>query len=327
MDFSQIKILIFDADDTLWENNIYYIRAAEDLVDLISEVGVSRTVIERQFQEIERSIVRDKGYGSKNYIHILQLLYNHYAEMLPNSKYKKRFDQLCLDFEKHIKVPPILFPGVLPILNDLSKIYKLYVLTKGNIEEQKKKRHRSNLLQYFLGAFVETEKNIQTYERILDENQWHVDEICMIGNSPKSDINPALKLGMYAVFIPYEHTWVLDDEPLIKNQHRLQIIHSFSDLKKLEFYDVDLEKFGSIKMAYYVLENQKNAGAVFNAANETAVEHFLRGEITFIDIFTVVGSILYKEKFQTINSVEDIVETIERTKDNTENYIKRRKNK
>ena len=102
---------------------------------------------------------------------------------------------------------------------------------------------------------------------------------------------------------------------------------NFSDLKKLEFYDVDQEKFGSIKMAYYVLENQKNAGAVFNAANETAVEHFLRGEITFIDIFTVVGSILYKEKFQAINSVEDILETIERTKDNTENYIKRRKNK
>lgn len=236
MDFSKIKILIFDADDTLWENNIYYIRAAENLVDLISEAGLSRTVIERQFQDIERGIVRDKGYGSKNYIHILQLLYKYYEAMLPNSIYAKRFDQICVDFEKHITVPPVLFPEVPSILNNLSKIYNLYVLTKGNIEEQQKKLDRSKLLRYFQSAFVETEKNIQTYERIIRINRWNVDEICMIGNSPKSDINPALKLGMYAVFIPYKHTWVLDDEPLIQNRERLQIIHSFSDLNELFLY-------------------------------------------------------------------------------------------
>ena len=233
MDNSQIKILIFDADDTLWENNIHYINAAEGFVDLISEVGPSRQAIEGKFQKIERKIVRELGYGSKNYVYILQLLYNHYASMLPNTKYSERFDRICIEFEKHVILPPVLFPQVPMILENLSKKYQLYVLTKGNIEEQKKKLERSELLKYFQSAFVESEKNIQTYERILKTNQWDVDEICMIGNSPKSDINPALKLGMHAVFIPYEHTWILDDEPLIQNQRRLKIIKSFSELHNL----------------------------------------------------------------------------------------------
>lgn len=233
MDFKHIKILIFDADDTLWENNIYYIKAAEDLVDMISEVGPSPTILEQQFQEIEKNIVKEKGYGSKNFLHILELLYTRYSSLLPATRYAKRFEQICLDFEKHIRIVPRIFPDVPEILNKLSKKYKLYILTKGNIAEQKKKLKRSKLLKYFQGAFVENEKNLDTYQRIIQSHRWVVDEICMVGNSPKSDINPALQLGMYAVFIPYEYTWVLDDEPLIRNQKRLKIIHSFSELNHL----------------------------------------------------------------------------------------------
>ena len=101
---------------------------------------------------------------------------------------------------------------------------------------------------------------------------------------------------------------------------------NFTDLGKFEFYDVDQEKFRSIKMAYYVLENGKNAGAVFNAANEVAVAYFLNEAISFQDIFSVVGEVLYGETFQPVHSIEDIYGTIENTKNKTVDLINRRIN-
>jgi len=206
-------------------------------VELISTAGPSRSEIEHKFQTIEKKIVKEKGYGSRNYLYILRLLYDHYSPTHPEIKHSRRFEEICNSFARHVTVPPVLFPQVPVILENLSHKFKLYVLTKGNIEEQKKKLERSKLLPFFQGTFVENEKNTQTYKRILSENRWNVDEICMIGNSPKSDINPALKSGMYAVFIPYEHTWVFDDEPLIPNPTRLKVIHSFPELHHLFLKD------------------------------------------------------------------------------------------
>lgn len=99
---------------------------------------------------------------------------------------------------------------------------------------------------------------------------------------------------------------------------------SFSDIKKLEFFEVDIKKFSSIEMALYVLENGKNAGAVLNAANEVAAESFLNGEIRFDEIFNVVEEILHNERFYQIDSISNINETIEEIKRKTINYIKRR---
>ncbi|MCK5056642.1 MAG: 1-deoxy-D-xylulose-5-phosphate reductoisomerase [Candidatus Aminicenantes bacterium] len=97
---------------------------------------------------------------------------------------------------------------------------------------------------------------------------------------------------------------------------------NFSELKKLEFYPVDIEKFTSIKRAHYVLERGGNSGAVLNAANEVAVDYFLREKISFEQIFSIVGEILYNGNFYPVSSAADIDETIKETKNQTENYIK-----
>jgi 1-deoxy-D-xylulose-5-phosphate reductoisomerase len=96
----------------------------------------------------------------------------------------------------------------------------------------------------------------------------------------------------------------------------------FSQLKKLEFLEVDRDKFSSIQMAYHALEQGKNAGAVLNAANEVAVEYFLQEKISFKDIFSVVGHIFYNETLYPLHSIEDVKETIEQTKQKTYNYVK-----
>jgi putative hydrolase of the HAD superfamily len=230
---SKIKRLIFDADDTLWENNIHYIKAAEDFADLITQLGLKKEKIELDFQTLEKSVVKEKGYGSKNYLFILRTLFDQYNSGNKNDKLISHFERICEEFEQHLHLPPKVFPPVPLILNQLKKKYPLYVLTKGNIEEQKRKLEKSSLLKYFQKAFVETEKDIGTYRRILSNNHWTANEVCMIGNSPKSDINPALRLGMCAVLVPYQHTWVLEEEPLEPNRDRLKIVESFADLPSL----------------------------------------------------------------------------------------------
>lgn len=99
----------------------------------------------------------------------------------------------------------------------------------------------------------------------------------------------------------------------------------FAELQKLEFYEVDTHTFPSIRMAYDVLEEGKNAGAVLNAANEVAVDCFLKEEISFKDIFTVVGEIFYNEHFYPLHTLADVNETIKTTKNKTVALIKRMK--
>ena len=99
---------------------------------------------------------------------------------------------------------------------------------------------------------------------------------------------------------------------------------NFSELQKLEFFEVDTRTFTSIRMARDVLKEGKNSGAVLNAANEVAVDYFLRERISFKDIFSVVEEIFYKEKFYSTDSIEDISETIKNTKNKTINFIKRK---
>ena len=97
---------------------------------------------------------------------------------------------------------------------------------------------------------------------------------------------------------------------------------NFAQVKKMDIFEVDRDKFSSIQMAYRALEQGKNAGAVLNAANEVAVEFFLQEKISFQDIFSVVEHVFYHENFYPLHSLEDVLETIAQTKQKTYNYVK-----
>ncbi len=230
MSIKKVKNIIFDADDTLWENNIYYVRAAEDLVNLLHESGKIQSKIENDFQALEHEVVRTMGYGSQNYIYILKTLFHRYKNDLNDPSHPERLKDICETFSEHVKIQPRIFPRVEETLSELKDRYPLYVLTKGDIQEQWGKLERSNLLPYFEKTFVKSEKDFETYQKILTNNKWNPSETCMIGNSPKSDINPALKAGLWAIYIPYEHTWVLDDEAILPNQQNLYTVSSFPDI-------------------------------------------------------------------------------------------------
>ncbi len=228
-----IKYLIFDADDTLWANNVFYERATHHFFQLAGKAGISQDKIEQDYQSIELQTVQEHGYGSDSFLLIMERLYRKYAAFWASPRQHKEYLSIIADFKQRAWRRPAIFPGVLPVLKQLRKKFELYILTKGDIKEQNRKLQNSRLLHLFCGTFVELEKNQHTYERILQEKGWLASEVCMIGNSPKSDINPALKSGMQAIFIPYTYTWKFDTEPLLVGHPKLVIVKRFADLQQI----------------------------------------------------------------------------------------------
>ncbi len=227
-----IKRLLLDADDTLWENNIYFLRATEQFFELMQESGIREQEIRRAFFELEHRVVQENGYGSEFFILILEKLIARYKKGL-TKKHLQRYRGIIEDFKQHRHDPPPLFPGVMKTLQSLTKRIPLYVVTKGQQEEQEDKIVRSGVAAIVKDYFILPEKNEAIYKDLLDRNKWEYEMTCMVGNSPKSDINPALKLGMKAVYIPYKSTWHMENESVLERHENFLKINNFSDLLQL----------------------------------------------------------------------------------------------
>ncbi len=129
---------------------------------------------------------------------------------------------MIMSFTEQILHHPIeLIPGVEETLEYLSLRHDLTLFTKGNPEEQKLKLDRSGLAIYFGHTAIVKEKDTASYAALIRERQLDRERSWMIGNSPKSDINPALEAGINAVFVPHEHTWRLEHEEVREGNGRL----------------------------------------------------------------------------------------------------------
>ena len=230
---NQIKQIIFDADDTLWENNIYYVQASNDFFDLIEEGGFPREEVVKAFDELELKVVRERGYGSHNFVYILEELFRQFSTHSKKSLNKKKFAEIVQRFTAHPVNKPNLFEQVIETLKYLNNRYHLYILTKGEYDEQEGKIIRAGVADLVEKYFILPEKNDKAYRKLIEDNGWKPEETCMVGNSPKSDINPALRAGMYAIYIPYTDTWKLDDEPIEDKNGKLLVLERFSDLKNV----------------------------------------------------------------------------------------------
>ena len=228
---NKIKQILFDADDTLWENNIYYMEANRNFFDLIASGGFNREEIIKDFDILEMTVIKERGYGSVNYIYILEELFKKYNEQAGGKLDYQRLQDIILRFREHPVKKPQVFENVEKTLKYLRERYKLYILTKGDEKEQSGKIIRSGLDKLVDDYFVLAEKSDKEYKAILQKFNWKAQETCMVGNSPKSDINPALRCGMYAVYIPYRDTWKVDLEPIVDQQQRLTELKSFGELK------------------------------------------------------------------------------------------------
>jgi putative hydrolase of the HAD superfamily len=221
--------LIVDADDTLWENNIYFEQAFDEFCEFLSHSRLSPAQVREVLDEMEMANAKIHGYGSANYGRNLAQCYQHLAER------DIRDDDLAkvMGFAARILDRPMeVMDGVAETLEYLSMRHDLTLLTKGNFEEQKLKLDRSGLGIYFGHTSVVKEKDAQAYRSLVAERQLDPANTWMIGNSPKSDINPALRVGLKAVFIPHPHTWGLEKEEVEDGEGRLLILENFAGLRE-----------------------------------------------------------------------------------------------
>ncbi|GAC1695154.1 MAG: HAD family hydrolase [Ktedonobacteraceae bacterium] len=202
------QYLLLDADDTLWENNIYFEQATHDFITFLNHSHLSRAEVQVVIDEAERLM----GYGSANFTKSLVETYHHLAE----KDIRDEDIQQVQRFGEQIRSHPIQFlDGVSATLDYLSVRHTLFLLTKGDLEEQQFKVEQSGIELLFQQVLVVQEKDVNTYQRIVNQLQLNPREAWMIGNSPRSDINPALAAGLNAVYIPHPHTWHLEHEEVI----------------------------------------------------------------------------------------------------------------
>src|SRR5262249_35883250 len=134
--------------------------------------------------------------------------------------------------EQILHHPIELIEGVEETLEYLASRHDLTLFTKGNPEEQKLKVDRSGLAIYFGHTAIVKEKDAGAYSRLIHERRMDSSRAWMIGNSPKSDINPALEVGINAVFVPHAHTWTLEHQELREGNGRLLLLERFAELKE-----------------------------------------------------------------------------------------------
>ena len=220
--------LIIDADDTLWENNIYFERAFDDFCDFLAHSNMSASEVRAVLDEIETVNSKIHGYGTLNFARNLTECYHKLVERDVRSE---DLPKIMSFTEQILHHPMELIPGVEETLEYLSLRHDLTLFTKGNPEEQKLKLDRSGLAIYFGHTAIVKEKDTASYAALIRERQLVRERSWMIGNSPKSDINPALEAGINAVFVPHEHTWRLEHEEVREGTGQLLRLERFVELK------------------------------------------------------------------------------------------------
>ncbi len=221
--------LLIDADDTLWENNIYFERAFDAFCDFLDHSALTPPQVREVLNEIELVNAKIHGYGSMNFGRNLQQAYQHLAEREIKDDDLRHVLSLA---ERILEQPIEVIDGVEETLGYLSGRHELTLFTKGNPDEQLMKVDRSELERYFAHTAVVKEKDVPAYSRLVAERGLAQDLTWMIGNSPKSDINPALEAGLNAVLVPHPHTWVLEHQDLRESgDGKFLRVERFADLR------------------------------------------------------------------------------------------------
>ncbi len=226
------QTLLIDADDTLWENNIYFERAIAAFIGFLNHKHYSAAEVRQTLNAVERETILAHGYGLSSFSRSLVDCYERLSSEPASEENRARIRGFARTIaEQEIE----LLPGVAETLADLASRHHLILMTKGNRAEQADKLARSGLAAHFAAVEIVAEKDPQAYHRVILDQRIAPRSGWMIGNSPKSDINPALAAGLHAVFLFHKDTWVLEHATLDaapEGQHLVEL-DSFAKLRDL----------------------------------------------------------------------------------------------
>ncbi|HEY8927868.1 MAG TPA: HAD family hydrolase [Mucilaginibacter sp.] len=223
-----LKVIAFDADDTLWVNEPYFRHTEEQFYQLLGGFSTQHE-LERELLKTEIDNLSFYGYGIKGFV--LSMIET--ALTITNNTISAEIINKIIDLGKDMLNQPLeLLEGVEDVLRALKDKYRLVVATKGDLLDQERKLRKSGLSHYFHHIEIMSEKDDANYLKLIRHLDIKPEELMMVGNSLKSDIIPVLKMGGFATHVPYHITWAHE-----------QIEHSIED-----------EKFKSITAINEILE-------------------------------------------------------------------------
>ncbi|MBB5315836.1 HAD family hydrolase [Tunturibacter empetritectus] len=223
------QTLLIDADDTLWENNIYFERAITSFISYLDHRIHTADEVRSHLIRVEHDTIRTHGYGLHSFRRSLAACFEQLSDAPMTDEKHRRIESFAQSIaEQEIE----LLPNVASTLSELATRHRLILVTKGDHDEQTDKLHRSGLAPHFTAVEVLSEKHHQAYESLVSHHACDSCSTWMIGNSPRSDVNPALSAGLNAIFIPHDFTWVLEHEAVHQPPAGRQLLElaSFAEL-------------------------------------------------------------------------------------------------
>ena len=227
------QTLLFDADDTLWENNIYFEQAIAAFVSYLDHRVHTPEEVRAHLNTCERATIAAHGYGVKSF---RTSLIRCFEELTEEPLSEERHGRIVAFTESINAGEMELLPKVESTLRQLAERHRLLLVTKGDRDEQVGKLRRSGLEELFSAVEVPAEKHEAMYRELIARYGCTPAETWMIGNSPRSDINPALAAGLNAVFIPHDSTWVLEHEVLDEPTADQRLMELTSFTKLLDYF-------------------------------------------------------------------------------------------
>jgi putative hydrolase of the HAD superfamily len=225
------QTLLIDADDTLWENNIYFERAIANFISFLNHHESTPEEVRAVLNQVERESILSHGYGLHSFTHSLVDCF----ERLAVEPLTPAIRETIHGFSRTIAEHPVeMLPEVPETLGYLAGRHHLILMTKGAVAEQTGKIERSGLKEYFAAIEIVAEKDVPTYRSVIAKYELTPEITWMVGNSPKSDINPSLAAGLNAIFVPHGNTWILEHDDLapVPALQRLLVVQKFSELRE-----------------------------------------------------------------------------------------------
>ena len=231
--FTAGQTLLIDADDTLWENNVYFERAIGAFIGYLNHQGYSPEAVRQTLNAVERETILAHGYGLTSFT---RSLVTCFERLSPGPVSAAQREQVR-SFSRIISDQEIEFlPGVQETLAELTGRHRLILMTKGNHAEQADKVARSGIAPLFNAVEIVPEKDTSVYQEVMARHELAPHTGWMIGNSPKSDINPALAAGLHAVHLFHKDTWVLEHAELAEPGPGQELIELDSFVKLTEIF-------------------------------------------------------------------------------------------
>lgn len=224
-----IKVVAFDADDTLWVNEPYFRRTEQAFCVLLQDY-LTQHNLERELLKTELDNLPLYGYGVKGFV--LSMI--EAAIRITNGTCRVEIISKILDLGKELLNEPIeLLDGVEEVLQSLQGRYRLVVATKGDLLDQERKLRKSGLAKYFHHIEIMSEKDEANYQKLIRHLDIEPHELLMIGNSLKSDVMPVLNIGGHTIHVPYHITWAHEhvDHPI--ESERLTVVVNITEVLPL----------------------------------------------------------------------------------------------